>query len=655
MGLLFQVKGKQINIDVTDFGIVRGYEFRNSVPDSRYAKGYQDERPLIIRGSIARTLAKDKENGTDVMEQVRKWAKIEYKNRDTYYHWAKVTHIHRDEIIRAITYPDAFIYDYTEEIDPHTGDGTYIITLMQKLDKRIDIIVDPFNEVHPSKSQLQEEWRQRREAERERQAALLAATLPPEDENSPYWVRDIHLAPSRIQTLRRIEHVFDRPGGSSDGSSFVGGPVSDVVFREGAILNVVRAGRYIGSSRGANMTGHMWYMVEHPTRPGYGVWIPERTVDNSGVVDVLVEGILSNDERVIMVQDPEDTEHLNSVAQVRGRAWGDKRPGNPGRILIDNCGEGYDFRSSTPREYGTRQIGDSNNRGLVDGAIVTLVRRSVQIPPGVPLGAGGTAPARSEHITRVHLGNTWYRVGEWKEGREIASIIGGQLGFTRMRMSQQGIDMLMGFELTPDYGEMRDIVILDSQRNITYVYPHFVMRARRDGQPGLESDGGITMGYGVWISQAMFNDRNNPNYDWARQAINSYVRYPPNFSPDHTRYTHRVPYSSPMPIAEVRNLFQNQRLPDFETALNDFLESPRQGYSSVQLEQHQFDALVSFTYQMGQNTWTLPARREWNINVLIRNGPPFDTDMEFAHRAFTDFLDTPERRQREFEVFFNGH
>jgi len=158
MGIQLQTSGPEINFTTKDFGIIRGYEFTYTVADSKYAKGHKDHRILTITGSISRTLTKDKENNTDIMKQIRKWAKMEYggkgknnskdnnkdndDNKSTYYHHTKITHTHKDQTIREITFPHAFIKDFKEQIDPHTGDGTYTLTLMQKADKRIDVIID---------------------------------------------------------------------------------------------------------------------------------------------------------------------------------------------------------------------------------------------------------------------------------------------------------------------------------------------------------------------------------------------------------------------------------------------------------------------------------------------------------------------------------
>lgn len=143
MSIQFKVSGSSADFDLTDYEI-RGFEFGYKVLDSQYAKGYEDERCLKVIGDISRTV----EKSAEAMEIIRKWSVNEYEN-EGYYHLAKVSFTYSDKIVREITFPDAFIKEYTEEIDPYTGHGTYEILLCQKLDKRIDIIVDPFNIILP--------------------------------------------------------------------------------------------------------------------------------------------------------------------------------------------------------------------------------------------------------------------------------------------------------------------------------------------------------------------------------------------------------------------------------------------------------------------------------------------------------------------------
>ena len=74
------------------------------------------------------------------------------------------------------------------------------------------------------------------------------------------------------------------------------------------------------------------------------------------------------------------------------------------------------------------------------------------------------------------------------------------------------------------------------------------------------------------------------------------------------------------------------------------------------LQQHQFDALVSFTYQYGQDWWTQKdeygeLRRE--LPKFIRNGKGVYEPMEVM-KVFL-LHDYKARRTKEAEVFINGY
>jgi len=217
-----------------------------------------------------------------------------------------------------------------------------------------------------------------------------------------------------------------------------------------------------------------------------------------------------------------------------------------------------------------------------------------------------------------------------------------------MRMSSEGVEMLSDFELELEYIKAMGLGEFDDQGNLVGIYPYYVMR--RNATTGiLESDGGITVGYSFWISQAVYNQN-----DIARDIINRYASGA-SFIPSHTNNAHRVPNSLLMPINEARDLLSNT-LPKFEAAVNSFLLEHR-----VLVEQHQFDALVSFTYNFGENTWTLPDRADWHIRQLIINGPPFipgDTEKPepgTVRYVFASFAQNQGRRSAEAEIFIYGH
>ena len=297
MGLFFEVSGKTVNFKLTEYEI-RGYEFSYEVPDSKYAKGHKDHRLLIIKGSIARTLV----NNRNALVEIRKWVKTEYTD-PSYYSFARVTHIHVEEVIREITFPDAFVLKYMEEIDTHTGDGTYTITLMQKLDKRIDITIEPFNVVFPRLSNLMRESRERREAKRAEEAAAMAGMVammappPPANVpgvgNSPYWVNNARLHMG-IRVINSIS-LRNQPGRTSTG--FNSGEIPSGTncdsgeIPSGTILGTVKSGSILRIISSRNLNGRTWYNV----RPwGMLGWIPEWLVDYSGSRLNIVEPLDEN-------------------------------------------------------------------------------------------------------------------------------------------------------------------------------------------------------------------------------------------------------------------------------------------------------------------------------------------------------------------------
>ena len=58
-----------------------------------------------------------------------------------------VTQVFMDEVFREIVFPNAYMRDFTETINPNTGEGSFGITLLQKIDKVGDIVFQPFDAV----------------------------------------------------------------------------------------------------------------------------------------------------------------------------------------------------------------------------------------------------------------------------------------------------------------------------------------------------------------------------------------------------------------------------------------------------------------------------------------------------------------------------
>jgi GH24 family phage-related lysozyme (muramidase) len=213
-----------------------------------------------------------------------------------------------------------------------------------------------------------------------------------------------------------------------------------------------------------------------------------------------------------------------------------------------------------------------------------------------------------------------------------------------MSMSSQGAQMLGEFEFVEGFGRAAGIVAVDSKDRMIGIYPHYVFREIL-GRPGTyESDGGITMGYGIFISQGSFNQNTEH-----RRLIDTYASgasfVPPHIPSDGLPF--RVPNSIHMSLVNASEL-KKTTLQRFEDAVNDFLQ-----LHNVRVTQYQFDVLVSFTYNFGENVWFQAANENWDIYRLISNGTPFNS--REVRDAFGRFPQNQERRAREAEVFINGY
>jgi len=140
MGLILSVKGANIDINLSEYEVT-GFSFIYSAKNSKYAKSI-DERCLRITGSISAMI----EHNPVALTAMREWAKIGRVSDDCYT-TVKVTTIFREEEVRSFTFPDAFIKTYDEKLDPHSGQGEFTVLVMQKQDKRTDIVIDPFNQM----------------------------------------------------------------------------------------------------------------------------------------------------------------------------------------------------------------------------------------------------------------------------------------------------------------------------------------------------------------------------------------------------------------------------------------------------------------------------------------------------------------------------
>jgi len=310
-----------------------------------------------------------------------------------------LTHIHREEIIREITFPDAFVKKFTEEIDPHTGDGLYTLILMQKVDKRIDIEIEPYNVAHPSLSQVMEEAREQRETKKLAAAGAAAGLLSYDDplNSPPYWVERQFLVSQTVNVLMQTQ-LHCSPGGAL---------LSETNHVNLGLRTVVRARVH---------QSVLWFMIENPNQAGQFGWIPSTRIypsgsamadqtmpvidDGMGGVHVTIVSATPNPQRMIVMASDFGSGVNDSIRDI----WSGATPGSVGRRV--RTAADVEGISSFVNGGGIEAVG--SRRGLVDGTIVTIRNHRSPDTHLVPVPG-----------TRISV--RWIKVSLWRAGMAVAT------------------------------------------------------------------------------------------------------------------------------------------------------------------------------------------------------------------------------------------
>ena len=72
--------------------------------------------------------------GNDATLGLAKWSQVPSEKADCYRN-AEITVVSASQIVRQFTLPDAFVREYTEEIDDESGVGTFYLHMKQKKDE----------------------------------------------------------------------------------------------------------------------------------------------------------------------------------------------------------------------------------------------------------------------------------------------------------------------------------------------------------------------------------------------------------------------------------------------------------------------------------------------------------------------------------------
>ena len=110
--------------------VITGVKFISDTPDASNARSTDLGLILKIVGRINFSLGAEMEDST---VELANWALMPSDQADCY-RSVEVQVINGGQVVRQYTYPNAFVMDYTEDLNDEEGVGTFTIHLKQKKD-----------------------------------------------------------------------------------------------------------------------------------------------------------------------------------------------------------------------------------------------------------------------------------------------------------------------------------------------------------------------------------------------------------------------------------------------------------------------------------------------------------------------------------------
>lgn len=130
MGFRLKVTGGPEDIEFDERAILRA-EFLSDSPNDSNARATDVAISIKIWGKMLYSLGgKDSDNTLNLAS----WSQVPSEKADCY-RSAQVDVIAASQVVRQYTLPDAFVMEYSEELDDETGVGTFYIHMKQKKDQ----------------------------------------------------------------------------------------------------------------------------------------------------------------------------------------------------------------------------------------------------------------------------------------------------------------------------------------------------------------------------------------------------------------------------------------------------------------------------------------------------------------------------------------
>ncbi|WP_010501201.1 hypothetical protein [Paenibacillus elgii] len=134
-------------------GQITGYSYINTSPADFFAKAYNAEHSIQIRGEIPLRLLPPVEQDADNSNTLYAWALTEYRPDNDYYRSVTVRIVRHEKTIREVKFTDAYVHVYQEQVNGLKGVLEFELVVRQRRDHLDSIrILFPINSLKENKA-----------------------------------------------------------------------------------------------------------------------------------------------------------------------------------------------------------------------------------------------------------------------------------------------------------------------------------------------------------------------------------------------------------------------------------------------------------------------------------------------------------------------
>ena len=113
-------------------------EFDSEIPQDSNARATDNGAALKIWGKLLFSLGGEEQDSTLNLAQ---WSLVPSESADSYRN-VKVDVVSASQVVRQVTLPNAFVMEYSEELDDETGVGAFYLHVKQKKDQTDKVTID---------------------------------------------------------------------------------------------------------------------------------------------------------------------------------------------------------------------------------------------------------------------------------------------------------------------------------------------------------------------------------------------------------------------------------------------------------------------------------------------------------------------------------